>query len=44
MALTVSWMNHKLGREQSENEPAFARADRRHAEHVRDERTDLFSR
>jgi hypothetical protein len=43
MALTVSWVNHKLGWEPSENEPASARVNRRNAEYVRDERADLFS-
>jgi hypothetical protein len=46
MALTVSWMNRKLGRGHGENEPASACVDRRHAEYVGKERADLlrFSR
>ena len=43
MTVTVSWMNRELGRRQSEDEPASARVDRRHAEYVREERTDLLS-
>jgi hypothetical protein len=42
-AVTVGWMNSKLGRGQRENEPASACIYRRHAEHVREERTDLLS-
>ena len=42
MAYTVSWVNRKLGRRQSENEPASARIDRRHAQYVSEERADLL--
>ena len=43
MARTVSRVNSKLGRGQSENEPASARVYRRHAYHVCEERADLLS-
>jgi hypothetical protein len=41
MAWTVSWVNGKLGRGQSENEPASARVSRRHAQYVCEERAHL---
>jgi hypothetical protein len=41
-ACTVSWVNGKLGRGQSENEPASARVGRRHAQYVCEERTHLL--
>jgi hypothetical protein len=41
MACTVSWVNGKLGRGQSENEPASARVSRRHAQYVCKERAHL---
>ena len=37
MACTVSWVNRKLGRGQSENEPASARVSRWHAQYVCEE-------
>jgi len=43
MARTVSWVNGQLGRGQSEDKPASARVDRRHAEDVGEERADLLS-
>jgi len=43
MAGAVSWVNGKLGRGQSENEPASARVGRRHAHDVCKERADLLS-
>jgi hypothetical protein len=43
MAFTVGWMNSKLGWGQGEDEQASACVCRRHAEHVREERTDLVS-
>src|ERR1700757_645875 len=41
MACTVSWVNGKLGRGESENEPASARVSRWHAQNVCEERTHL---
>ena len=41
MACTVSWVNGKLGRGQSENEPASARVSRWHAQYVCEERAHL---
>jgi len=41
-ALAVSGMNRELGRGQREDEPAFSRVSRRHAENVGEERTDLL--
>jgi hypothetical protein len=38
----VSWVNGKLGRRQSENEPASARVGRRHAQHICEECADLL--
>jgi hypothetical protein len=38
MACTLSWVNGKFGRGQSENEPASARISRRHAQYVCEER------
>lgn len=43
MARTFSRVNSKLGRRQSENEPASARVYRGHAHHVCEERADLLS-
>jgi len=42
-AVPVSWIDSKLGRGESENEPASARVSRREAEHIPEERTDLLS-
>jgi hypothetical protein len=42
-AASLSWVNGKLGRRQSENKPASARVDRRHAHHVCEECADLLS-
>lgn len=40
-ALTVSWVDGKLGRGQGEDEPASSRVCRRQIENVGEERTDL---
>jgi hypothetical protein len=42
-AVSVGWMNSKLGRGQSEDGPASARVDRGQPEHVREERTHLLA-
>jgi hypothetical protein len=42
MALPIGWMYSELGRRQGKDKPATARVCRRHAEHIREERTDLL--
>jgi hypothetical protein len=42
-ACTIGWMNGKLGRGESENEPASACVDRRQARHIREECAELLS-
>ena len=42
-ALPIGWMDSELGRRQGKDKPATARVCRRHAEHIREERTDLLS-
>ena len=42
-ALPIGWMYSQLGRRQRKDKPATARVCRRHAQHIREERTDLLS-